>query len=76
VREVVEVGQVGDGGRPDTTTLFAPGPDGRVGPRHTLSAQLRARLADVGLTVYDRPAVVNTAATDTLAGYGIREVPR
>jgi pilus assembly protein CpaF len=50
VSEVVEVGQVGDGGLPDTTTILAPGPDGRAMPAHTPSDRLRRRLAGAGFT--------------------------
>jgi pilus assembly protein CpaF len=50
VAEVVEVGQVGDGGQPDTTTVFAPGRDGRAVPAYTPSGRLQQRLAAVGFT--------------------------
>jgi pilus assembly protein CpaF len=50
VAEVVEVGLVGDGGRPDTTTVFAPGPDGRAVAAHSPSGRLWQRLAAAGFS--------------------------
>ncbi|EHR52367.1 Flp pilus assembly protein, ATPase CpaF [Saccharomonospora marina XMU15] len=45
VSEVVEVGPVGDSGRPDTTRIFAPRPaDGRAVPAYAPSRDLLERL--------------------------------
>jgi pilus assembly protein CpaF len=49
VSGVLEVGAVGDGGLPDTTTVFAPAaPDGPAVPAHTPSTGLAHRLARAG----------------------------
>lgn len=57
VTAVVEVGPVGDGGMPDTTTVFAPdeigayGPVGRAVPAYTPSVRLRNRLTRAGFHI-------------------------
>lgn len=58
VSEVVEVGPVGDSGRPDTTTVFAPRPlDGRAVPAFPPSPQLLTDLQGQGFdrAWFDRP---------------------
>lgn len=58
VAQVLEVGPVGDGGMPDTTSVFAPGEtDGRAVPAYTPSAGLRRRLARAGFSTGPAPAV-------------------
>ena len=58
VAEVLEVGPVGDGGMPDTTSVFAPADtDGRAVPAYTPSVGLRRRLARVGFGTVRTPAV-------------------
>ncbi|MGC7093958.1 CpaF family protein [Amycolatopsis lurida] len=60
VTEVVEVGPVGDSGRPDTTRLFGPHPaDGHAVPVYTPSRGLFERLARHG---FDRAQLDDTAA--------------
>ncbi|WP_051792439.1 CpaF family protein [Amycolatopsis jejuensis] len=44
VSEVLEVGPVGDSGRPDVTRLFAPGPDGRATVAYPPGLDLLQRL--------------------------------
>jgi hypothetical protein len=48
VTEIVEVGAVGDSGRPDSTVVFGPGPDGSPVPMLPPSPQLLARLSGCG----------------------------
>ncbi|GAA5119814.1 CpaF family protein [Haloechinothrix salitolerans] len=55
VSEVIEVGPVGDSGRPDTTRIFGPRPsDGRAVPAYAPSADLLERLERNG---FDRAAL-------------------
>ena len=42
VSEVVEINGIGEFGRPATTTVFAPGPDGRAVPAHAPALPARA----------------------------------
>ncbi|RJQ77676.1 CpaF family protein [Pseudonocardiaceae bacterium YIM PH 21723] len=50
ISEIVEIGQVGENGRPDTTTLFSPRPaDGRAVPSYPPSPALLARLREHGV---------------------------
>jgi pilus assembly protein CpaF len=57
VTEVLEVGPVGDSGRPDVTRLFTPRPDGRAVPSLPPSPRLLAELQRHGFdrTLFDRP---------------------
>ncbi|MFD8494889.1 CpaF family protein [Amycolatopsis sp. NPDC059657] len=58
VTEILEVGDIGDAGRPDTTRVFAPRPaDGRAVPAFLPSDRLLARLRRHGFdrAVFDRP---------------------
>jgi Flp pilus assembly CpaF family ATPase len=51
VSQVLEVGAVGEGGMPDTTSVFAPNEtDGRAVPAHSPSTGLRRRLGRAGFT--------------------------
>lgn len=51
VSQVLEVGAIGDGGMPDTTSVFAPDPaDRRAVPAHSPSTGLRYRLGRAGFT--------------------------
>ena len=68
VSEVVEVGSVGDGARPDTTTVFAPGPDGRAVPAYTPSGRLQQRLVAAGFALGWHP----DPASETGTGGGAR----
>ena len=46
--EIIEVGPVGDSGRPDATTLFEPGPNGSAVPAMPPSPELMTKLAEHG----------------------------
>lgn len=82
VSAVVEVGPVGDGGMPDTTTVFASdegGEHGRVGravPAYTPSARLRNRLARAGFPIHRPDPALPTAPTvsgaSNVPGFGVR----
>ncbi|OLZ45967.1 CpaF family protein [Amycolatopsis keratiniphila] len=62
VTEIIEVGPVGDSGRPDTTRIFAPRPeDGRAVPAYPPSRDLLERLTRHG---FDRH-LFDTASADT-----------
>jgi Flp pilus assembly CpaF family ATPase len=70
VAQVLEVGPVGDGGMPDTTSVFAPADtDGRAVPAYTPSAGLRRRLARAGF------ATVRAATVDGAGEAGSRQRP-
>jgi Flp pilus assembly CpaF family ATPase len=63
VTQVLEVDAVGDGGMPDTTSVFAPAEtDGRAVPAYTPSAGLRRRLARAGFGAV--PAAAAEGASD------------
>ncbi|SFO88526.1 CpaF family protein [Amycolatopsis rubida] len=65
VSEIIEVGPVGDSGRPDTTRIFAPrAADGRAVPEYAPSLDLLERLERHG---FDR---VRLDAADPQAGTG------
>ena len=70
VSQVLEVGAIGDGGMPDTTSVFVPDPvDRRAVPAHSPSTGLRYRLGRAGFATIPaaqapaegvrRPAVVS-----------------
>ncbi|AIG74382.1 Flp pilus assembly protein, ATPase CpaF [Amycolatopsis japonica] len=62
VTEIIEVGPVGDSGRPDTTRIFAPRPeDGRAVPAYPPSRDLLERLTRHGV---DRH-LFDTSGADT-----------
>lgn len=68
VTEVIEVGPVGDSGRPDTTRVFAPRPaDGRAVPAYAPSRDLLERLERHG---FDR-ARFDTAGAGTWNSTGV-----
>ena len=48
ISEIIEVGPVGDSGRPDATALFEAGPDGAVVPAMPPSPELMTKLAAHG----------------------------
>lgn len=74
VTEVLEVGPIGDGGLPDTTTLFRPSDhNGRAGPAYSPSDGLRRRLSRAGFdTGWLSPAVAGWSAPAPRSGEGVR----
>ena len=70
VSEVIEVGPVGDSGRPDATRIFAPRPDdGRAVPAYAPSRDLLERLERHG---FDR-AQLDTGDADPLPLHGFSD---
>lgn len=82
VSAVVEVGPVGDGGMPDTTTVFAPdetgehGPVGRAVPAYTPSVRLRNRLARAGFPIHQPDPAASGALPEARSGSLSGGVPR
>jgi len=65
ISEIVEVGPIGDSGRPDATTLFEPGPDGAAVPAMPPSPELMGRLSGHG---FDWAALHSLARNGTNHG--------
>ncbi|MYW91661.1 CpaF family protein [Amycolatopsis rubida] len=70
VSEIIEVGPVGDSGRPDTTRIFAPRPaDGRAVPEYAPSLDLLERLERHGFDRVHLDAAGAQAGTGNVTGF-------